>query len=75
VKARDARIELINYYRKIVSINISRKKDLESIVSKKEDVDRLWGGHLGIAMASLPKGLTSQAAVTVDIAKKPEKRG
>ena len=40
---------------------------------KQEDIDRLWGGYPGIAMTQLPKGLVSQAMVTVRIAKDPAK--
>ena len=42
---------------------------------KQEDIDRLWGGYPGIAMTQLPKGLVSQAMVTVRIAKDPGASG
>jgi hypothetical protein len=73
VRARDAGIELINYYRKIISINNERLKYLKENNFKQEDIDRLWGGYPGIAMTHLPKGLVSQAMVTVRIAKNPTK--
>jgi pyrimidine deaminase RibD-like protein len=73
VRARDAGVELINYYRKIISINNERLKYLKEKGFQQEDIDRVWGGYPGIAMTHLPKGLVSQAMVTVRIAKDPAK--
>ena len=72
VRAKDAGLELIAYYRKIIAMNLDRKKSLEKLKLPDEDVRRLWGGFPGIAMTQLPRGLISEACVTVEIAKKPD---
>jgi len=73
VRAKDAGLELIAYYRKIIGMNLDRKKNLENLKLSAEDVRRLWGGFPGIAMTQLPKGLISEACVTVEIATHQDK--
>jgi hypothetical protein len=50
VRAKDAGLELIANYCKIITMNLDRKKNLENLKMSAEDVRRLWGGFPGIAM-------------------------
>jgi pyrimidine deaminase RibD-like protein len=61
---------LIGYYRKIVLLNVARRKRLTSMFSN-EVAKQLWGGYPGIDMNGLPKGIRLEASVSVTIAKPP----
>ena len=78
VKASELGMQLIGYYRKIVKMGTDREAALrrlslgeDGVKLSEEEVRRLRGGYPGIAMPRLPKGLDSQAVITVEIAKSP----
>jgi pyrimidine deaminase RibD-like protein len=74
VKANELGMQLIGYYRKIVRMNVERQEALKRLKIEEQDVKKLRGGYPGIPMPRLPKGLDSQAVITVEIAKPPEEK-
>jgi pyrimidine deaminase RibD-like protein len=74
VKASELGMQLINYYRKIVRMNVERQEALKRMNLSEGDVKRLRGGYPGIAMPRLARGLDSQAFLTVEIASPPEEK-
>jgi pyrimidine deaminase RibD-like protein len=61
---------LIEYYWKVVSMNVERRNMLSRKLSK-EDREVLHYAYTGISMTGLPKGLRSEASVPVTIAENP----
>jgi pyrimidine deaminase RibD-like protein len=61
---------LVEYYRKIISSNTQRRDRLKSKLSE-DDMRLLGGDYVGIRMHRLPKGLHSEASLTVTIAERP----
>jgi pyrimidine deaminase RibD-like protein len=62
---------LVEYYRKVVILNIERRKTLHEKLSD-HDMKLLGGDYIGIQLLSLPKGFHSEASVTVEIAEQPK---
>lgn len=61
--------EMLRYYWRVVNLNKDRRNRLKA---KFPDAEKLLGGdYFGIEMTGLPKGLRSEASVTVTIAEKP----
>lgn len=72
VTALDLGIDLITYYRRVIDRNARRRRDLEKLNLPKDHPLLREGDWPGIPMtAALPKGLRSEASVTVTIAPKP----
>ena len=71
MKVNELGVQLIGDYRKIIRMSWARRENLEKLAVDKKDVDKLWGAYLGIEMPRLPKGLDSQALITVEIAEPP----
>jgi pyrimidine deaminase RibD-like protein len=67
VTAVDLGISLITYYRKVVERNRVRRRELETVLEKDHALLR-EGDWPGIPMTALPKGLRSEASITVMIA-------
>lgn len=67
VTADDLGNVLIQYYRKVVDENLSRRKRLRA---QGVDVSTLGGDYPGIQMSGLPKGLRLEASVPVFVAPK-----
>jgi pyrimidine deaminase RibD-like protein len=61
---------LIQYYRKVTNLNIERRKKLQASFTGV-DLGMLGGDYFGIEMTGLPKGIRSEASVTVTVAKSP----
>lgn len=77
VRANELGSALIEYYRKITAQNVDRQRALTRYATDKSlDRNELLGllGQLypGIEMARLPKGLQSQAQVTITIEQPPK---
>jgi hypothetical protein len=66
VAASDLGMALINYHRRVNARNSERTKELGAILEKGRSVPG-EGRWPGIPMAALPKGLRSEASVTVVI--------
>jgi pyrimidine deaminase RibD-like protein len=66
VTASDLGMTLIDYHRRVIARNGERKKELASILGKGHSLPG-EGRWPGIPMAALPKGLRSEASVTVTI--------
>ncbi len=72
VRATELGIGLVNYYRKIISITGRQREKLNSIGLSEEKLKdlRLWWP--GIELTRLPRGLDSQASITVEVVPKPK---
>jgi pyrimidine deaminase RibD-like protein len=66
VTAVDLGISLITYYQKVLERNRVRKRELETLVPKDHRVLK-EGTSPGIPMPVLPKGLRSEASITVTV--------
>lgn len=66
VAASDLGMTLVDYHRRVIARNGDRKKELETIFGKGHGLPG-EGRWPGIPMAALPKGLRSEASVTVMI--------
>jgi pyrimidine deaminase RibD-like protein len=76
VTATDLGKAIIDYYWKVVGLNIERRKRFkisDTITVPEVELNQLLGGdYPGIAMTGLPKGIRSEASVNVMIAEKPK---
>jgi pyrimidine deaminase RibD-like protein len=69
VTANDLGRALIEYYRKVVRLNIERREKVKKKIP--EHLALLGGDYPGIQMNGLPKGFRSEASVALTIAEKP----
>jgi len=73
VKANELGVVLVNYYRKVTSINTDRTKRLkEKFPNEEAFLKTLPGDYPGIEMGKLPKGLEMQARVDVILEQPPK---
>jgi pyrimidine deaminase RibD-like protein len=71
VTAAELGVNLITYYRKVTDRNARRRSELQMLDLPKDHALFREGTWPGIPMTALPKGLRSEASVTVTIAPKP----
>jgi len=70
VTASDLGQALVQYYLRVVGINIKREENLKGKLNAA-DMKLVTWNYIGIQMNGLPKGFRSEASVIVTIAPKP----
>ena len=73
VRATELGIGLINYYRKVADLHARQREQLNSIGLREDKLKELRLWYPGLEFGKLPRGLDSQANITIEVVPDPAK--